>query len=227
MFSNSAFSRIVPVATATWLSVTVSSPVASFAPSEFSTGHGHWAFRQLLVDPVYMFLSVKMTAIGCNWAMDTIPVCCPALTRLPSSISRKPARPEIGPVGLHHHPRAAAGHPECPGSAATLAASIVAASAAIVAVPRKIPFFPIASEKALTRRTRPGAEVPSLKPQWRTSGQLSCTGRSAKRGPVRRPASRHGACGGTRPTSKSVCPRLTASQFGKPKVLRKLRLDLE
>jgi hypothetical protein len=37
-----------------------------------------------------------MTEIGCSWAIETMPVCWPALTRLPSSISRNPARPEIG-----------------------------------------------------------------------------------------------------------------------------------
>ena len=41
--------------------------------------------------------SAKMTEIGTAVeGVGTMPVCCPALTRLPSSIRRKPARPEIG-----------------------------------------------------------------------------------------------------------------------------------
>ena len=96
--ANSALRRMVPVAASTWLSMTVSLPVASsVAPSEVraSTGVAPAASAAEIAGSSSCG-AVKTTEIGSIWAMATMPVCCDALTMLPWSTSRKPTRPLIG-----------------------------------------------------------------------------------------------------------------------------------
>lgn len=61
---------------------------------------GEPAASSWLVRATYSCGSAKMTAIGCNCAIETMPVCCQALTSLPSSMRRNP--------GLSHDERGTA-----------------------------------------------------------------------------------------------------------------------
>ena len=89
VLAKRAFSVTVPVAVSMWLSTTSSTPVESGLPSVVLTvTFASPCFISALISPTCSSGAGKMTEIGCNWSMTTMPVCWLAATMLPWSMRR-------------------------------------------------------------------------------------------------------------------------------------------